>query len=461
VVVALAAAAATWHGARASDGAAAIAPGTPPVTAEPAFHLPVEELTLDNGARVLLAPRPGAALLAAAWATRRGAGDEPPAAAGVAHLVEHLLHQGTPRVSASDYARLYAEAGAVGLDARTDHDLTAYFVQLPPSQLELWLWLESDRLLRPSLAGLDRERSVIAEERRQRVEAVPDGPLGEELLALLWGDHPYGRPAAGTPESLARLSTGDVESFFAASYGAPDLTLALAGDFDVARARELARRYLGRLPARRDGAPAGERDGAKPVVGPPAAAAAPAGERLVERACACPTQARILYPTVPASHPDRPALDVLAGVLAGRGGRLHRRLVVERGLAFAAGAFHQVGRQGGSFTVTVESAGAAPPAALVEAWDEELRVLQGRPPDDAELRRVRNQATTDAWRGLREPLDLALRLLVADAQGGWRALETWPAAVLGVDAAAVQRVARDYLQPSRRVVSHVTRQEVP
>jgi zinc protease len=440
---------------------------TPPVQAS--FRLPVEELILDNGMRFLLAPRPGATTIGLAWGTRWGSGDEPREDAGVAHLVEHLLHQGSTVVSASDYARLYTEAGAVGIDARTDADWTAYFLRLPANQLELWFWLESDRLLRPTLGDVRRELLVIAEERRQRVDAVPDGPLGEELRRLLWGaDHSYGAPPAGTPESLARLRARDAEELLRLRYGAEDLTAAIVGDFAPQQARELARRYFGRLPRRR-GDPAPPSGGAVP---PPAAAAsgatsdaateppavAAAGERIVDRSCACPPQARILYTTVPADHRDRAALDALAGVLAGRGGRLHRRLVLERGLADSAAAYHQAGRQGGSFTVVLEAAGSAPPAELVAAWDAELAALEGLPPDAAEMRRVRNQVTTDAWRGLREPLDLALRLLVADAQVGWRTLETWPAAVAAVTAADLQRVAREYLQPGRRVVARVTRE---
>src|SRR6185503_5206993 len=113
--------------------------GSPPLQkSASASTLPVEELMLDSGLRVLLAPRPGPGLVAAAWAVRRGSGDEPRGRSGVAHLVEHLLHNGSAHVTASDYARLYTEAGAVGIDARTDRDVTAYFLRLPPERLELW-----------------------------------------------------------------------------------------------------------------------------------------------------------------------------------------------------------------------------------------------------------------------------------------------------------------------------------
>jgi zinc protease len=403
--------------------AAAAMPAGPPGPS--AIDLPVEELVLDNGMRVLLAPRPGSAMVGAAWAVRRGSGDERAQEAGVAHLVEHLLHQGSARVTASDYARLYTEAGAVGIDALTDRDSTAFFQRIPAHQLELWFWLESDRLLRPALGDVEREKSVIAEERRQRLESRPTGAVEEELQRLLWGEHPYAWPAGGTAAAVDHLSRRAAARFLETHYGAAELTAVLVGDFDADRVGELARRYFGRLPAHRAG---------------------------------CPAQVRILYPTVPAGHPDRAALDVLAGVLSGRGGRLHRHLVLGRGVAFSAGAFHDAGRQGGSFSVEIEAAGNAPTELLVEAWDAELARLSGEPPGPAELERVRNQVTTNAWRGMRDPLDFALRLLVADAREGWRALETWPAEVRRVDVEALQRVAARYLQPGRRVMARMTRE---
>ncbi len=428
--------------------------------ADAPFKLPVEELVLDNGMRVLLAPRPGTALVAAGWATRRGAGDEPPGGAGIAHLVEHLLHNGSRRTTASDFARHYTEAGAVGIDARTERDLTAYFLRLPSEQLELWFWLESDRLLEPAFGELDRELRVIGEERRQRLESLPSGPLDEEVQRLFWGQHPYAAPAGGTPEALARVRRADAEAFFARHYGAPELTAVLVGDFAAERARELARRYFGRLPrTRAAGAEERGSSGAAAANAPAATAVSPSRGAMgtLDRACACPPQARVLYPTVPAGHADRPALDVLAGVLAGRSGRLHRALVQQRPLAFAAAARHEAGRQGGVFAVELEARGNAAPQALVDAWDAELARLQSATPSADELLRVRNQATTDAWRGMREPIDFALRLLVADAQGGWRGLESWPAAVLTVEAADVQRVARQYLASERRLVVRVVR----
>ena len=419
--------------------------------ARPSASLPVEELVLDNGLRLLLAPRPGPGLVAAAWAVRRGSGDDLPGRSGTAHLLEHLLHNGSTSVTASDYARHYTEAGAVGIDARTQRDLTAYFLRLPPERLELWFWLESDRLLHPSFGSVERELRLIAEERRQRLESTPLGPVEEELQRRFWGAHPYGESAGGAAEDLARLSRADAEAFFAASYGASEITVVLVGDFAPDSAREMARRYFGRLPRGRGGGTT-----AAGAAGTPSSTTTAFGSGTIDRSCACPPQAQVLYPTVAASDPDRPALDVLAGVLSGRSGRLQRALV-DRGLAFAAGASHDAGRRGGVFAVEVEARGNAAPQALVDAWDAEVARLLAAPPTAEEMERVRNQVTTNAWRGMREPLDLALRLLVAEAQDVWRSLESWPRAVLDVAPADVQRVAQRYLAADRRLVARITR----
>lgn len=433
-----------------SAGVRADAASTP-AQAGSASSLPVDELVLDNGMRVLLAPRPGPGLVAAAWAVRRGSGDEPRGKSGVAHLLEHLLHNGSTNVTASDYARLYTEAGAVGIDARTDRDVTAYFLQLPPERLELWFWLESDRLLHPAWSDVDREVKVIAEERRQRLESTPLGAVEETIRGVFWGDHPYGGSVGGEAADLARATRSDAEAFFAANYGAGEITVVLVGDFVADNIRELARRYFGRLPRTRPGAPV--------TVDPRGAlTTAHGGTGTLTPTCACPPQARILYPTVTATDPDRPALDVLAGILAGRSARLQRKLV-DSGLAFAATARHESGCRGGAFTVEIEARGGVAPQTLVAAWDAELARLLAAPPTAEEMERVRNQVTTDAWRGMRDPLDFALRLLVADAQGGWRSLESWPRAVLAVEPADVQRVAHRYLVVDSRLVTRISRSE--
>lgn len=402
--------------------------------------VPVESFELDNGMRFLLVRRPGAPMVAAGWVARVGSGDEKPGATGLSHLLEHLMFQGTRRLRQGEYARIYTEAGAVGMNAVTDRDFTMYYGLIPSGKLELWFWMESDRLLSPSFPEFDKEVRIVEEERRQRLESTPTGLVGEQLLGAFWEGHPYSWPAIGRPEDLKALRRERAEEYFQAHYAPGRLTAAIVGDFDPEEVKALARAYFGRVVRE-----------ARPAPVTPELPAQTA-ERRMTGACDCQPQARVLYRTVPFGHADGAALDVLSGLLNGRTGRLHRALVLDRQAAFSAWTLHEPGRRGGLFTVTAEAKGGVAPAKLVEAWEEELSRLRSGPIPDEELQKVKNQITTDAWRRLQEPLGLALRLLIYDAQGDWTHLNRWPEAALAVKAEDIYRVIDLYFKPANRTV---------
>ncbi len=467
--------------------------------------LPVEELTLANGLRFLLLPRPGTGTVEAGWLVRAGAADEPPGAGGAAHAVEHLLFQGTRTIAARDpaaelslleredslqeelarlaveaatpelasgrLARLrarlqdltaeatalverlralilpgefslrYSQVGATGLDANTAHDFTLFYVTLPAEALELWFWLESDRLLDPVFREFEREKAVIAEERRLRVDSTPTGAAEEALAARFWGAGAYGSPTVGSPEALAGLRRPAARRFFAERYSADRITAALVGDFDPGAARSWAERYFGRLGS-----------GAPPPLSQPVAPLVADVEPWTA-SCACPDQAQLLYRTVPLDHPDTTALQLLASLFNGRSGRLYRSLVVERGLAFAAFAQQTPYARAGAFEVTLEAKGGHDPDELVAAWDQELEALIAAPIAAPELERARNVLAAEALRQLREPSQLLRRLLIYDALGGWRLLADWPERLRRVSEGEVRVAARRYLAADRRLVA--------
>lgn len=524
--------------------------------------LPVEAFELANGMRFLLVRRPEMATVAAGWAVRSGSADDPPGKSGVAHMLEHMLFKGSRTVGARDpeaertamaeedrlrrrldelgggggaaerrrlehrlsglqdrlrrlgdagqLGVLYAEAGGRGLNAFTFDDLTLYLVTLPEEALELWFWLESDRLLRPVFRDFYTEHAVVEEERRRRM-ATPTGRLEEQLAATFWGQHPYGRPTLGRPEELAALSRDDARRHFARHYAPDQLTAALVGDFEPTAVRRLAERYFGRLeplpaadaseeplplppPASATWHPAvsaagsafqpasppagsvpsasahgvGHSDEQSAAVGArlPTAAAGPSEnslaaqdsapgtptQRRFEGECDCRRQVHLLYRTVPFGHPDGAALEVLAGLLNGRTGRLHRALVLERGIAFSAFAVSNPLRRAGQLSLTAEARGESSHGELVAALEEELRRLAEEPIPADELTKVKNQITADAFRRLRQPAALMLQLLVYDALGDWRQIESGPARALAVTAADVQRVTRRYLLDGERTV---------
>ena len=418
----------------------------PAGTSESSSLLEIDAFELPNGMRFLLVERPRSATVAAGWVVRAGSADDPDGQSGLAHMLEHMLFKGTETIRPGELDVLYARAGATGLNALTQRDLTAYFVSLPAEKLELWFWLESDRLLAPAFRDLPAERDVVREERRLRVEATPTGELEEELQALLWGADPYGRPPTGVPGDLERIGPREAGAFFDRHYGAAGLTAVLVGAFEAPAVRSLAERYFGRLP------PTAARASEAPLA-PPLAAS-----RALDARCDCRPQARIHYRTVPFGHADAAAVEVLASVLNGRSGRLHRTLVLDRGIAFAAYAEHDELRRGGSLTLTAEGKGESSAAQLLAGLDGEIERLLTDPPSAREVGRAGTRLRADAVRALREPSRLMLRMLIHAGLGAPEHLANWSARIAAVAPEDVERVARTYLHGRPRVTARFDRQ---
>jgi predicted Zn-dependent peptidase len=152
-------------------------------------------------------------------------------------------------------------------------------------------------------------------------------------------------------------------------------------------------------------------------------------------------------------------LEVLAGILNGRTGRLYRSLVLGREIAFATSAAQNSLHRAGYFSFAAEAKGKATPESLLVAWDSELERLTAEPIPESELEKVQNRLTADAFRRLKDPVSLLQQLLVYDALGDWRHLNRWPAEVLAVEPEEIQEVARRYLKPTDRTVAFYRRSE--
>ena len=445
----------------------------------------------------LVVERPGRPLVAAVWAVRVGSASDPAGRRGLAHVVEHLLYAGSRTIGTRDwekeapllrrwerlyeqsvrqramvrgldrveqrlaalqrpgaYSGVYTRAGALGIDAVTRHDSTTFQTLVPKEKVELWFWMESDRLLEPVFRGFRRELAVVEQERRQRIDSTPAGTWFELFDAAYWGaGHPYAHSPGGERLEVAGLLPADARSHFETHYRPGRLVAVLVGELSPERARALAERYFGRL-GRGQPRPGGETGNAEGA----AEVAEPALESL-EGSCACRSQVEIRYPTVPfAAAGDAVALDVLAGLLNSRSGRLYRDLVVGEGrVAFAASAEHVSRRLGGYFAVRIEAGEGVGPEELIPAWDRLLGRLRTARAGDAELERVRRQLLTDSWRQLDQDAGLAHRLAAAEALGGWRQLTEWLDAAAAVSAPDLERVIDRYLRPADRAVLSLTR----
>ncbi|MCB1008771.1 MAG: insulinase family protein [Acidobacteria bacterium] len=341
-----------------------------------------------------------------------------------------------------EFDKIYTEAGASGMNATTNWDSTVYFVTVPANKLELWFWMESERLYQPVFREFYSERDVVQEERRLRVESTPTGPFEEQLNAMFWTSHPYKWDTIGWMSDLKMLSMADAQDFFSTYYAPNNVTAALVGNFDVAEVKRLAEKYFGRIPR-----------GKKPVPDVVTLEVPQLAEKRMNAECDCQPQISIQFHTTPFEHVDSYALDVVEGLLNGDTGRLKKDLVLDSQIAASASASQQSWRYNGFFDVSAETKGDATPADLEASLVAELERLKSEPVPAEELQKVKNQIAADAFRRLENPFFQLIQLLFYDGWGDWTYINTWADQTLAVTPEDVQRVARKYFAKENRTVA--------
>ncbi|MFH1466289.1 MAG: pitrilysin family protein [Pseudomonadota bacterium] len=346
-----------------------------------------EDLTLDNGLRVVLREDHRAPLVVLTLGVDAGAADDPVGQAGAAHLLEHMLFEGSASLPGQGFDLALAEVGGDS-NAWTHYDLMSFTQVLPPGALERALFLEADRLGRPSL-DLDavlRQRAVVRAE-GAREHDTPHGRDAAALAALLYPGHPYARTLMGLwgiegDPALTALDAAALRAFWEQRLPPERCVLVVAGDLDTAQATAWVRATLGAIPARP--ATARAKAPAPPLIGE---------QRHVLRANTGDRSLYLAWRGVPRGDPDEPALALLAWLLAGRGDAGLRHRLVSRGRARRVEAWSDAWRLGGGFVVSV-SAWRGRLAPRLHAVDRELARMAEEGPTEEELTRARG-----AWRG--------------------------------------------------------------
>jgi predicted Zn-dependent peptidase len=375
---------------------------------------------------------------------------------------DRLVREQRELIVKDEMDRIYTQAGGTGLNASTSQDRTFYIVSLPSNKLELWFWLESDRLANPVFREFYSERDVILEERRQTLESRPGGVVGEAFNAMTWMASPYHWEVIGWPSDISQVTREQANEFFATYYAPNNITAILVGDFNVDTAYALAEKYLGRIPANPKGVP-------EVITLEPRQ---PAEQRMVAEVETLPSlQAE--FKTVSAVHRDAPALQALAGILGGApmfmgrpggpggmrppSGRLHKALVLDQKIATSASAFSRGMKMGGTFTFRVTPAPGKSPAELEPALYAEIeKVLKDGVTDD-ELQRFKNASIVGLYgrletnTGIRETLSQFLTV------GTVQDFENSSTRLQAVTREDVERVAREYLVKDGRNVLLTTR----
>ena len=417
----------------------------------PAQNLEIHKYKLSNGMTVILHPDHSSPLVAVNLWFRVGSKDEPPRRSGFAHLFEHLMFMGTERVPTGQYDKMMETYGGSN-NASTTSDRTNYYASGPARLLPTLLWLEADRIDGLGKAmdqkKLDLQRDVVKNERRQNVEDQPYGEAYVKLSELLYPEgHPYHLETIGKVEDLDNATVKDVKDFFSTFYVANNVSLVVAGDFDLAEAKKLISKYFGALPRQND-----------PVHATPQPVKLTGVKSLTMVDIHAQQIAVFMAWHSPAAGTSGDAdMSLTAGILgSGASSRLYQEVVVKQGLATDVSAFQQSQMLGSVFVVTANAAPGVSAAALQIAIDKVVRDYLAKGPTADELKRQIAQIEYGTINGLQQIANKAdtlnqFEFQYGDPNGFARFLNSYRSAT----PQRVLNVAKQVLDLNARVIEKV------
>ncbi len=419
-------------------------------------RLPFQTFTLSNGLKVIVSQDRRLPLTAVNLWYHVGPANEEPGRTGFAHLFEHLMFQGSKHTPPDSHFPMLEAAGATDINGTTDYDRTNYFETVPSNQLELALWIESDRmgylLDTVDQAALANQQDVVRNERRQSIENQPYGIAEEEVVHLLYPKgHPYYASVMGSHEDIQSVKLEDVKRFFKQYYAPNNASLAIVGDVDPAQVRPLVEKYFGSL---KRGAPV-----------PPIKADTPTitseRRKVVEDRVELP-RVYMAWLTSSIFKPGDADADIAAGILGGgRSSRLYKKLVYEKQIAQDVNVGQQSLILGSQFQIQATARPGHTPEEIEAAINEELQNFRTNPPSASEIERARNTIETQiisrleglgGFGGVADRLNQYNHFL-GTPDYLQKDIERYRA----VTPATVQAFARDQLQPSARVVVYAVK----
>lgn len=480
-----------------------------------AQKVPVTEVELTNGMKLLMVERLDEPSVAAGWVAHVGSSNERPGITGIAHLFEHMMFKGTPTIGTKDskkdqeiiaaqeqvrdemrkeerkvreefrrgaiddpqkpenmtprwqelnkkftdliaqqreilvkneFDQIYTKEGGTGMNAFTSTDMTAYFITVPANKLELWMWMESERILHPVFREFYAERDVVFEERRMRTDSTPLGKFSEQAEAMFWQSVPYQWPTVGWPSDIPAISKAQADEFYALFYSPQNITLILVGDFKTNDVVPLAKKYFGRIPR-------GKKDPPDVVTWEVPQVAE---KRMYAEAETNP-QIDISWHTVPFAHKDNYALRVLAQILSTRTGRLYKGLVLDSQVATEVYAAQDSRKWAGLFNAGGEARDGKTPEEVEQGIYKEIDKLKNQDVPPEELQKVKNDFAASEYRRLVANMPILMHLIMNEGEGDWREINEAGKRIQAVTAEDVKRVAKQYFTKENRTTGVYTR----
>jgi predicted Zn-dependent peptidase len=457
---------------------------------------------LPNGLTLIVCERPEAPVFSFYTLVDAGSADDPQGASGLAHMFEHMAFKGSTEIGTTNYpaekialakvevayaaydaeyrkrvgqspeklaqllkvfqdaqaeAQKYVipnqftaiaeENGAVGINASTAEDSTQYFWSMPSNRLELWAYLESQRIGQPVEREFYKERNVVQEERRMRVDSDPVGRMIEQFLATAYVSHPYRRPGVGWESEISQVSATEATDFHAKYYVPSNIVIAVVGDVKASETMPILERYFAPIPA-------GPRPEPMTTVEP---------QQVAEKFVTIREATQPFY--IEGYHrpdyrdPDDSVYDAIADIFSnGRTARLYRSLVRDQAIAAEAQGFSGFPgyKYPGLFAVYAVPLPGHTPDEMRASIHKELDRLKNEDVSDEELERFKTRARADLLRGLGNNDGLAHQLAEYQTRfGDWRQLFRQLEKIDAVTKADVRRVANKIFIDSNRTSARI------
>ena len=300
---------------------------------------------LKNGLEVILYQNTSIPFVSVNLWYKVGSANEVRGKTGLAHLFEHMMFQGSQNVAKEMHFKYIQEAGG-NLNASTSFDRTNYFEKLPANDLELALWLESDRmgffLEALDQVKLDNQKSVVLNERLERYDNQPYGLAWEKLILNIYADgHPYSWPTIGSSEDIRGYTMEDVRNFFLKYYSPSNASLVIAGNFDIQQTKNLIEKYFADI-----------KSNSQPGIIRESSSQNNENKFIVYEDKVNLERIYIAWNSVPAFGEDDAKLDILSDILTGsKNARLTRKLIYEMEIAQDINSMQFSGKYGGHFLI--------------------------------------------------------------------------------------------------------------
>ncbi|MBI3142929.1 MAG: insulinase family protein [Bacteroidetes bacterium] len=402
------------------------------------------EFDLPNGLHVILHEDHTTPNVAVTVLYHVGSKNEKPDRTGFAHFFEHLLFEGSENIGRGEFDKYVENAGGT-LNANTSKDRTFYHEVLPSNYLELGLWLESERMLHAKVdaVGIETQRKVVKEEKRQRVDNQPYGNWLGEVCQRMYRKHPYQWQPIGSMEHLDAATEADYVGFYKTYYVPNNATLSIAGDLDIASTKALVEKYFSDIPRGND------------VPRPSVVEPALGGEIRDTVYDNIQLPAVIMaYHSPKQSTKDAYALEMLSYVLSrGQSARLTKTLVDDKQLALQAFSFYYGTEDPGLFNFFALCNMGIDPAEVEKVLEEEIDRLKSEPISDMELTKIQNIMETRFVTGFASIQNRAEYLANYHVYGGNASLiNTEVDRYMAVTKDDIMNAAKTYLNDNNRVV---------